>query len=347
MLALSGWDIGLEFHFLDPTEQPPASGLGPVLQAPFDDLDALNTLARNVDVLTYEFENLSAAALEQLTSGTTLRPNAQALAISQSRRAEKTYLQELGIPVAPWAPADDQQALQQVIEQLGLPAIAKLDRLGYDGKGQLRMQEPTDVEDAFAKLGGQPLVVEGMVPFEREVSIIGSRALDGELRCFPLTENEHRGGILFESRVSVEADPLQAQAESCFTKLANALDYVGTLTIEFFVVAGALVANEIAPRVHNSGHWTIEGAATSQFESHLRAVCGLPLGDTRALGPVAMRNFVGTIPTAETVLRVPGLRFHDYGKSPRPGRKLGHATVLASTEVELNLRLEALDAIQA
>lgn len=343
MLALAGWDLGLRCEFLDPADEPPASGLGPIRKHPFDDVAALTTLSARTDVLTYEFENLSAPALSHLAAATRLWPPPEALAIAQSRSLEKRFFEELGYRVAPWQPATSQSELEAAAATVGLPAIAKLDRLGYDGKGQQRLHGKDDLAGCFAALGAKPLVVEGLVRFERELSIIGTRDQQGRCVCYPLTENQHRAGILHRSVVAAAETALQAEAERLFHAVAAALDYVGTLAIELFQAGGELIINEMAPRVHNSGHWTIEGAATSQFENHLRAVCGLPLGSTSAHGAAGMRNFIGALPRAAEVLDIPGLSFHDYGKTARPGRKLGHATVVANSSQAVIDALDELD----
>ncbi|MEM6708844.1 MAG: 5-(carboxyamino)imidazole ribonucleotide synthase [Pseudomonadota bacterium] len=343
MLAHAGWDLGIRCVFLDPADAPPARGLGPIHRAPFDDIDALHALATEVDVLTFEFENLSAEALARLPSTTPIHPPTRALAIAQSRRAEKRQFEALGIAVAPWRPVDSQADLEHAADALGLPLVVKLDRLGYDGRGQEWLREPVDVVGCFNRFNGAALVAEQRVPFDREVSQIACRSVAGDLALYPLTENQHRDGILYRSVVAPMADELTQAAAEATSQLAAELEYVGTLTVEFFVVGDRLIANEMAPRVHNSGHWTIEGATTSQFENHLRAVCDLPLGATRALGPVGMRNFVGSLPRVQDVLALPGVRFHGYDKPPRPGRKLGHATVLDADYTRLLETFKTLD----
>ncbi|MEO0997767.1 MAG: 5-(carboxyamino)imidazole ribonucleotide synthase [Pseudomonadota bacterium] len=342
MLGLAGVPLGLDFVFLDPSEAPCAAGLGVHLRAAFDDPDALAELAGRVDVITYEFENVAVSGLAALAGRCPVRPAPEALATAQQRRREKACFERIGIPVAPWRAADDPAALDRAIAALGLPLVVKTDRFGYDGKGQRVLREPVDAAALFDELGRVPLLVEALVPFDCEVSIIGTRGTDGAINAWPLTLNEHRDGVLHESRCLPPDHALGAAARRHLTALLRELDYVGTLAIEFFVRDGTLLGNEFAPRVHNSGHWTIEGAVTSQFENHLRAVCGLPLGSTETHVVAVMRNFVGHMPDRNLVLGVPGLALHDYGKTPRPGRKLGHATIVAADEQTLAERLEEL-----
>jgi 5-(carboxyamino)imidazole ribonucleotide synthase len=251
--------------------------------------------------------------------------------VSQDRLLEKELFGRLGIPTPPFRAVDSLEELWAAVAAVGLPCVLKTRRLGYDGRGQHYLRRARDVEQAWAALGGVPLILEGFVDFDREVSIIGARSTRGETRCYPLAANEHRGGILRVTRAPHRNARLQRAAERHLRRVLDHFDYAGVLTIEFFVQGGRLVANEMAPRVHNSGHWTIEGAVTSQFENHLRAILGLPLGDTAAVGHAAMVNYIGAMPDRERVLSIPGAHHHDYGKTPRPGRKLGHGTVVAAT----------------
>ncbi|MEC9482356.1 MAG: 5-(carboxyamino)imidazole ribonucleotide synthase, partial [Halomonas sp.] len=260
--------------------------------------------------------------------------------------AEKTLFRELDIPLPPVARIDSQADLDAAVADIGLPAVLKTRTLGYDGKGQKVLREADDVTGAFDELGGVPLVLEGFVDFDHEVSVIAVRGRDGEIRAWPLVRNEHRQGILHRSAPQ-PGHPLQALAEDYAGRVLARLDYVGVMAFEFFVTGDALLANEIAPRVHNSGHWTIEGAETSQFENHLRAIAGLPLGSTTRLAPCAMLNVVGAFPERDAVLAVPGTRWHDYGKAPRPGRKIGHVTVLADSEAQVQERLAAVERLLA
>lgn len=341
MLALSAVELGLDFVFLDPSAAPGAARFGRHIQAPFDDPSALKELARHSDALTFEFENIPVSALAEVRDQ--LNPSPEALGIAQQRSVEKAYFESLGIPVAQWAAVRSQQELDQAVERLGTPLIAKTDRLGYDGKGQVRIFKPGDAEDLYARMGSQDLCVEAFVDFDYELSVIGTRGRDGTQRLYSLSRNEHRNGILHRSIALTDNSPLKDKAADAFSLLAESLNYVGTLAIEFFVSSGALIANEWAPRVHNSGHWTIEGACTSQFENHIRAICDLPLGESRQISAVAMQNFIGQMPERELLLQVPGLHLHDYNKSPRDGRKVGHACITAPDQAALEVRLALLE----
>jgi 5-(carboxyamino)imidazole ribonucleotide synthase len=260
--------------------------------------------------------------------------------VAQDRLAEKTLFSELGIPVPEFADIASRDQLDAAVARIGTPCILKTRRLGYDGKGQFRIKSAADVDAAWAALGAQAdsvgLILEGFVAFERELSVVAVRGRDGEFRTWPLTENWHVDGVLSASLAPARADAaLQAKAVAHARALAEALDYVGVLALELFCVGNELLANELAPRVHNSGHWTIEGAETSQFQNHLRAVLGLPLGDTRMVGTACMLNWIGEMPDAGPVLREPSGHWHDYGKVPRAGRKVGHATLRADAPAEL------------
>ena len=340
MIALSGYPLGLEFLFLDPAADACAAPLGELLHGDYDDPALLKRLASEADVVTYEFENVPAASIAYLEEHCPVYPNSGSLATARDRLNEKTLLGRLGIATAPYAAVESEEELRQAVAGLGLPAILKTRTLGYDGKGQAVLRSEADIADAWRQLGGVPLILEGFVHFTREVSIIAVRGRNGECRFYPLAENTHRDGILHLS-LSRPNDPLQAQAESHARKLLEALDYVGVMALEMFVVGNTLVANEMAPRVHNSGHWTIEGAETSQFENHLRAICGLPLGSTTARGHAAMLNYINELPEREAVLAT-GAHLHLYGKAPRPGRKVAHATVYAESDALLQKKLERL-----
>jgi 5-(carboxyamino)imidazole ribonucleotide synthase len=344
MLALAGHALGLDFAFLDPAPDACAAALGRHLCGAYDDRRLLEALAASSEVVTYEFENVPADAVEFLAARVAVQPNARALARARDRLAEKRLFTELGIPVLPYAAVDTREDLAGAADAVGFPAILKTRTLGYDGKGQALVRDRAELEGAWERLGAVPAILERFVAFERELSVIAVRAQGGEIRFYPLAENTHRGGILRVS-VSRPGDPQQAAAEGHARRLAQALDYVGVLALELFEAEGRLLANEMAPRVHNSGHWTIEGAATSQFENHLRAILGLPLGDTRALGHAAMVNFIGAMPERARVLAIPGAHLHDYRKRPRPGRKLGHATARATSPEALAPALERLCAL--
>lgn len=344
MLALSGYPLGLRFRFLDPAAGVPSDFVAQRVEGDFDDEAALARLAEDAAAVTYEFENVPVASARFLSGKTYVFPPPQALEAAQDRLNEKTLFQQQGIPVPPFAAVDSLDALKEAVRSIGLPAVLKTRRMGYDGKGQAVLRAPDDVEKAWQEIGGVPLLLEGFVPFETEVSILAVRSRTGDTAFYPLVENRHEGGILQVSRVPARgaAAGLQQLAEGYARKVLTTLDYVGVLAIEFFVADGALLANEMAPRVHNSGHWTIEGALTSQFENHLRAGLGLPLGPTAAPQPAAMVNLIGTLPNTAKILAVQGAHLHLYDKEPRPGRKLGHVNIVASTPEILEERIAAV-----
>jgi 5-(carboxyamino)imidazole ribonucleotide synthase len=292
-----------------------------VIPVDLDDAAAVAAFAAQVDLVTIESENTNADVLH----GLPLYPNARAIGIAQDRLLEKRFFHECGIGTAPFAPVDSLEDLQDAIDITGLPAILKTRRMGYDGKGQVRLRNPEDAAAAWADVAGAPCILEGMVNFEAEVSLIAARGRTGEIVFYPLIQNHHREGILRTSIAPFVDANLQRQAETCLIELLTKLDYVGVLAVEFFVVDGTLLANEMAPRVHNSGHWTIEGSATSQFENHLRAIAGMELGGTESR-PTVMLNCIGTMPTEAETAAFPALFRHDYGKEARPGRKVGHLT---------------------
>ncbi len=334
MIALAGYPLGIRFIFLDPSVGACATTLGDHLHGDYQDEKLLAELAKRADVVTYEFENVPAKVASFLESHTQVYPPSKALAVAQDRLVEKEFLNDLGIPTAPYADITTFESLQTAMEKIGYPAILKTRTQGYDGKGQSVLKSVADLKSSWQKLEGLPAIVEGFVNFKREVSIVAVRSVSGELAFYPLSENVHRGGILRVSE-SRENDAMQAKAEDYVTRLMKALDYVGVLALELFEVDGELVANEFAPRVHNSGHWTIEGAETSQFENHLRAILDLPLGSTAAVGNVAMVNFIGGKPENEEVLKIPNTHLHLYAKAPRKGRKIAHATIRTKTLEEL------------
>jgi len=329
MLGFAARKLDLECRFLDPAPSPPVAALGEVIQRPFDDDAALHNLAAGCDVITYEFENVPVAALERIAGDVAIHPPIDALRQAQDRLLEKQLFALLEIPLPGYHVIDSYDDCVVAAEKLGLPMVIKTRRLGYDGKGQAVVRTTADIDTAWRDLGGRPLIAEQWVRFDREVSAIGVRNAAGEIRLYELTENVHRDGILRISRAPVDAPQLAETASRFMRRLLEHLDYVGVLALELFVRDDELLANEFAPRVHNSGHWTIEGAATSQFENHLRAVAGLPLGSTRSLGYAAMINLIGEIP--DKVRQLDAGRLHDYGKIPRAGRKLGHITVIADT----------------
>ncbi len=343
MLGEAAEALGMECVFVDPSETPPATSTGRVIQAPFDNEAALAELGQSCDVITYEFENVPVEALEHIPGDTPLYPPPAALGVAQDRKNEKALFAELGIPVPANRSVDTLEELEAAIDELGMPAVVKTRRFGYDGKGQVVIREAADVQRAFDTLSPQPLIVEAFVPYDFEVSIIGARSPSGETTTWPLSRNEHRDGILRTARGPVDDDALYAMARDYMGRLLDHLDYVGVLTLELFVADGKLLANEIAPRVHNSGHWTIEGAETSQFANHLLAITAQPLGATALRGSPGMVNIIGDFPAAARDLDDERLFLHDYGKSPRPGRKLGHITVVAASEKERDELLTTLD----
>ncbi|RZA21605.1 MAG: 5-(carboxyamino)imidazole ribonucleotide synthase [Lysobacteraceae bacterium] len=340
MMALSGAPLGLRFHILDNLADACAGQFAPMVVGDYTDQAALAEFASRIDVATFDFENVPAASARWLSERVPVFPTPRALAVAQDRLAEKTLFGELGIPVPGYADIATRDSLDQAVATLGTPCILKTRRLGYDGKGQFRIKSAADVDAAWAALGPQAatvgLILESFVRFERELSVVAVAAAHGEFRAWPLTENWHVDGVLSASLAPARVDAaLQATALSHARKLAEALDYVGVFALELFCRDGELLANELAPRVHNSGHWTIEGSETSQFQNHLRAVLGLPLGDTRMVGMACMLNWIGAMPDANAVLREAGGHWHDYGKSPRAGRKVGHATLRAESAAEL------------
>jgi 5-(carboxyamino)imidazole ribonucleotide synthase len=319
MLALAGVPLGLSFRFLDPAADACAAKVGELVVAPYDDPDGLDRLADGAAVVTYEFENVPVAAAERIGSV----PGTRSLEEGQDRLREKELFRSLGIPTARFG----------TLAEAGTPALVKTRRLGYDGKGQRLVDDPD------APLQDDELAEE-LVAFERELSIVGVRARSGEMRFWPVGENVHREGILRLTRAPATDGP-QTEAEGICASVMEALGHVGVLAVELFDVGGRLLANELAPRVHNTAHWTIDGAETSQFENHLRAILGLPLGGTAALAPCVMANLIGAVPPLEELLALPGARVHLYGKEPRPGRKVGHVTLVDPDETTVE-RLVAL-----
>lgn len=283
-------------------------------------------LSRWADVATFEFENVPARVVEALAEHTRVHPSVTALATAQDRLKEKQAFRQLDIPTPAYAAVDNMEGLRRAAAQLGLPVVLKTRTEGYDGKGQAVLRDVADLMPAWQRLGGAPMILEALVPFRRELSIIAVRNAEGEVRFYPLNENHHRKGILRLS-LSLDSDPWQARAEAYMGRLLRHLDYVGTLALELFQTDAGLLANEIAPRVHNTGHWTIEGTRSSQFENHLRAIAGLTLGDTGLSRPAAMVNLIGRLPSLDAIAEVPGTTPHIYGKAERPGRKLGHVTL--------------------
>lgn len=345
MLALAGYPLGLDFLFLDPARDAPAGRVAPVLHGPFTDPKLLGRLARACEVLTFDWENISVAALRAHAAsahGARICPPIPALAAAQDRVAEKRLFERLAIPTTRWRPVGSRSQLERALREIGVPGVLKTRRMGYDGKGQVRVGRAEDAHRGWEELGQVPLLYEEWVPFDCEVSIIGARSARGETVVYPLNGNVHSHGILRLTRAPYGPPPWQRAAAAHLKRCLTHFRYVGVLTIEFFVRAGKLIANEMAPRVHNSGHWTIEGCATSQFENHLRAILGLPLGSTRPTGFSAMVNLIGEIPPRRELLEREGLHLHDYGKQPRPGRKVGHCTVVEPTAARRDRRARGL-----
>lgn len=344
MLALAGYPLGLSFTFLDPAESPPTHPLGTRLRAPFSP-DTIAALRAATDRLTWEFENIPPEALATLQEDPHILPPPRAVAIAQDRLLEKEFFESIGARVPQYAAVHTLEEVGAACSTIGFPAVLKTRRLGYDGKGQVViagaewLAEPEN-QSAITSLLAMPCIVEEWVPFTRELSAIAARGSDGSIAWYPLTLNSHRRGILFRSSPLPTTDPLSesltTQARTLMTAAMQALSYVGVMAIEFFERDGSLVVNECAPRVHNSGHWTIEGAITSQFENHLRAIAGLPLGATTPRTPaIAMLNIIGTEPPIAELLSLPSVHPHHYGKAVRPGRKVGHVTITAESEERL------------
>jgi 5-(carboxyamino)imidazole ribonucleotide synthase len=331
MLVLAGTPLGFRFKLYDPAATASAGQVAPLRVGSFDDIDSIGDFAHDVDVMTVDWENVPVVSARAASRLTKVHPSPRALGVAQDRLAEKRLFTRLGIPVAPHATVDSPAELGHAARSIGLPGILKTRRLGYDGKGQCVIRGHDDLPGAWKSLGGQPLLYERMLRFSREVSLVAARSRSGEITSYPLAQNVHREGMLAITRAPVEPGPVQRKAEDHVRRLLTRLHYVGVLCVEFFEVDGTLVANEFAPRVHNSGHWTIEGAATSQFENHLRAITGMPLGSTEAHGHAVMVNLIGSMPKRRDILALKGVHLHDYGKEPRAGRKLGHLTFVGTS----------------
>jgi 5-(carboxyamino)imidazole ribonucleotide synthase len=346
MLALAGYPLGLHFRFLDPSPEAPVGRIAQRVTAEYTDQAALEKFSGGLELVTYEFENVPVEAARYLAERVPVCPPPAALETAQDRVAEKNLFRKLGVTTAEFAAVSNSAELDAALKTLGLPAVLKTSRMGYDGKGQWILRTPQDVAKAKSELPSAKLILERFVPFTRELSVLAVRSRNGETAIYPLVENHHRSGILRLSLAPAPRldPPIQRAAENVASRVLESLKYVGVLAIEFFEHQGVLLANEMAPRVHNSGHWTIEGAVTSQFENHLRAVLGLPLGSTGLTGHSAMLNLIGDLPDSAEVLAVPDAHLHLYGKSPRPGRKLGHITLRAASPERLALRLSELPA---
>jgi 5-(carboxyamino)imidazole ribonucleotide synthase len=328
MLSIAASRLGYKTHIFEPSPNPPAADVAHTLTtASYDDLPALRAFAQSVDVITYEFENIPTAALDALEALREVRPNRRALAISQDRLLEKDFLTGLGLTCAPFAPVQTLDDLQAAVAKIGTPAILKTTRLGYDGKGQARIKAVADAPMAHASMHGAACVLEGFIAFTHEVSVIAARGLDGSVAAYDPGENVHKDGILHTTTLPAKLTPSQrSDAVLLAARILNALDYVGVMGVELFVTPQGLIVNEIAPRVHNSGHWTQNGCAVDQFEQHIRAVAGLPLGDGGRHSDVVMENLIGDdIARIPAILRERDAALHLYGKAEaRPGRKMGH-----------------------
>lgn len=346
MLALAGYPLGLHFRFLDPSPEAPVGRIAQRVTADYTDHAALERFCNGLELVTYEFENVPVEAAKFLAERVPVYPPPAALEAAQDRLVEKTLFRSLGVNTTDFVPIAKPEEFEAAVKQLGLPAVLKTCRMGYDGKGQWTLRTAEDAAKAKDELPKVDLILERFVPFRRELSILSVRSRNGEIAFYPLVENHHRGGILRLSLAPAPGlePPVQRAAEDIARRVLESLKYVGVLAIEFFEHEGRLLANEMAPRVHNSGHWSIEGAVTSQFENHLRAVLGLPLGSTGAAGHCAMLNLIGDLPEPSEVLAVPDAHLHLYGKAPRPGRKLGHVTLRSASPERLALRLSELPA---
>ncbi len=345
MMALAGYRLGLELHFYTDAPDSSAAQVAPCVCAPLNDAARLEEFASGLDAITYEFENVPVATARRLAAlNRRFMPPPPVLEMAQDRLTQKRFLASLGIPTPLFISVETRDELDRGLALTGFPAVLKTRRWGYDGRGQDVLREPADASQAWEWAAGSPLVLEAFVDFDREVSLVAARGLTGETVFYPLTHNVHQDGIL---RLSLAPAPhctplLQQMAEDHASRIFDALHYAGVLTIEFFERRGTLLVNEMASRVHNSGHWTIDGAETSQFENHLRAICSLPLGSPSPRGASAMVNFIGTVPEVRSLLEIPGLHVHLYGKSARPGRKLGHGTLCATSIETSRTSLERL-----
>lgn len=341
MLVLAGAPLGLRFRVFDPAPEAVAGHIAPLRSGDISDVSQLREWAQGVDALTYEWENVPLETVRALEAVAPVFPPTRALETAQDRLVEKNFLRSVGVPTPDFWPVSSREELESAAHASGFPCVLKTTRGGYDGKGQMVLHSPADVAEAWKELGAYPLILEAFVPFMREVSILSVRGRDGEIRFWPLVENHHSKGML---RLSIapatNSHELQPQAETMARAILEKLEYVGVLALELFQIGDSLVANEIAPRVHNSGHWTIEGARTSQFENHIRAVAGLPLGDTSMrTNRAAMVNLIGELPPLEAILSIKGAHPHFYGKEIKPNRKVGHITIASNDDAELSNRI--------
>lgn len=346
MLGEAAADLGVDVRFLDPAPDACAGAIAPLVVGALDDEAAVLETAFGADVVTYEWEGVPAWSARVLADTEhVVHPPPEALAVSQDRLLEKRTADALGLRTAPYRTVDNGAGADDALSAIGVPAVLKTRRGGYDGKGQRVIDDPSTLASAVTQLGGRSLILEQLVAFRREVSVLAARGRDGTVVTWPLVENHHERGILRTSIAPVGDTELQAQADRIATALLERFKYVGVLAVELFDADGELLVNELAPRVHNSGHWTIEGARTSQFENHLRAILGLPLGDTEVTGHAAMLNCIGALPDPDAIVAVPGATLHAYGKVPRQGRKVGHVTVVADDAGTRNERVNELRAL--
>jgi 5-(carboxyamino)imidazole ribonucleotide synthase len=341
MLALAAYPLGVNCRFLDPSAASPGGQLGRLELAAFDDNEALSRRADATNVVTFDIENVSVDALKAIAKRVPVHPAPAVVAAAQDRIQEKALFGSLAIPTAPFVKIDNDDDLRVAADRLGWPIVLKARRLGYDGRGQRLAHSAAELTEGWASLQRAPSIAETWIKFDCEVSMIAVRSAEGQTAFYALTENTHGAGILLTSVAPFDAKELEQTAREWLDQIMQRFDYRGVLTVEFFVTADGLIANEMAPRVHNSGHWTIEGSETSQFENHIRAILGLPLGSTAQRGHAAMLNLLGRLPPRTELLRLDGLHLHEYGKSPRPRRKLGHCTLVDSDRTRLMARLEA------
>jgi 5-(carboxyamino)imidazole ribonucleotide synthase len=344
MMAQAALPLNIKTTFLDPAKDACAQDAGELILANYDDAEGVSKLASCSDAVTFEFENVPPSTVATLAKEKPAFPPADALGTARDRWNEKSLFQSLNIQTPPLALVDDQSTLEAGVEKVGMPCVLKTRTMGYDGKGQKVLRSASDLPGTFEELGSVPMILEGFIDFDYEVSCIGVRTQDGQCVFYPLVKNEHTQGILYRSEPLTDS-PLQATAESAVKAVMDSLNYVGTMAFEFFIRGDELIANEIAPRVHNSGHWTIEGSCSSQFENHVRAVLNLPLGSTETTGPVVMFNVIGKRPNIQPLLSIPGVHWHDYGKAERVGRKIAHITVTATNMDNLKTRAAAVEAL--
>ncbi len=343
MLALAGYPFGFTFKFYDSSPSACAGQVGPLTVGAFDDTEALKAFAKDLDVVTFEFENITPVAVQCCAAITKVFPSLQSLTTGQDRIKEKTFFKSLEIPTARFFEVRSKESLVIAVKELGFPVVLKTTTLGYDGKGQKVLRNDKDIEEGWKLLGTHTLIVEEFISFDRELSIIAARGQDGAIVFYPLVQNTHHEGILRTTRAPAPewTAALQAKAEKYISRIVSTLEYVGVCALELFQKGDELIANEMAPRVHNTGHWTMDGAVTSQFENHIRAIAGLPLGSTRVRAHTTMLNLIGTIPPLEAVTTLQSVHTHLYGKDIRPGRKVGHINI-CDKHSELERILEGL-----